>query len=153
MLRSLTPPDNALAAFRQTLDVGGIAAGLQFLNARVEYRCSAIYRLENLTMHNVATYDRTGATSNSLLAVPLSDSFCQHVIRDGSFVTDDSSTDPRLAGHPYSGVVVSYYGLPLTRVPGEIYGTFCHFDYVERTVPDSEIAFLEKAARLLPTYI
>lgn len=149
----MTDLDADLATFRWTLDTGGLAAGMQFLNARVDYRCTAIYRLENLTMQNVVTYDRTGEVSNALVAVPLSDSFCQHVVRDGSFVTADSAQDHRLDGHPYQGVVVSYYGLPLMRTPGEIFGTFCHFDYVERTVPDSEIAFLEKAARLLPAYM
>lgn len=153
MPHSLNPQDNTLIAFRQALDMGGLAAGMQFLNARVDYRCTAIYRLENLTMQNVVTYDRTGEVSNALVAVPLSDSFCQHVIRDGSFITEDSAQDQRLDGHPYQGVVVSYYGLPLMRTPGEIFGTFCHFDYVERIVPDSEIAFLEKAVRLLPAYL
>ena len=142
-----------LAALRRILDTGGLAAGLQFLNARVDYRCSAIYRLDKLTMQNVVTYDRTGAVSNALVAVPLTDSFCQHVIRDGSFATQDSGQDPRLDDNPYQGVVVSYYGLPLMRTPDEIFGTFCHFDYVERSVPDGEIAFLEKVARLLPAYL
>ena len=61
--------------------------------------------------------------------------------------------DPRLHDNPYRGVVVSYYGLPLMRGPDELFGTFCHLDYVERTVDDSEIAFLEKAVRLLPAYL
>ena len=146
-------PHADLTTLRHILDTGGLAAGLQFLNARVDYRCSAIYRLDKLTMQNVVTYDRTGAVNNALVAVPLTDSFCQHVIQDGSFATQDSGQDPRLDDNPYQGVVVSYYGLPLMRTPDEIFGTFCHFDYVERSVPDGEIAFLEKVARLLPAYL
>lgn len=87
------------------------------------------------------------------MEVPLETSFCQYVLRDGQFITGDSSLDNRLDGHPYQGVMGSYVGLPLQGNADSLMGTFCHFDFENRQLPDDEFAFLQRVARLLPRYV
>ncbi len=85
--------------------------------------------------------------------MPLETSFCQYVMRDGQFITAESGTDTRLDGHPYQGVMGSYVGLPLQGGGDSLMGTFCHFDFENRELPDEEFAFLQRVARLLPRYV
>ena len=88
----------------------------------------------------------------SLLAVPLTSSFCQFVLRDGCMLIDHSGQDARLNGHPYQGILNSYIGLPLTHSGADLQGTLCHFDFEPIEVPQHEHEFLRKAA-LLPRYL
>ena len=146
--------ESPLADFTRILGAEGILAGLAFLNDRVTHRCTAIYRLEGQTVRNLYLFDREGnLLPESLGVVPLGHSFCQHVLRDGSFLTEDTSKDSRVDGSPYKGVVVAYHGLPLLDGRGELFGTLCHFDFVPRPLPDGEFEFLQKAARVLPAFL
>jgi GAF domain-containing protein len=142
-----------LAQFRLVLDSGGLPGALQYLNARTAYRYTAIYRLDGQIMRNIHLYDRKGENFPSLAEVPLGDSFCQFVMAEDGFSTANSADDARLLGHPYRGILNSYFGLPLSRKPGTIYGTFCHFDFEPKVIPDSEIALLEAAASLLMDHL
>ncbi|QTD46602.1 guanylate cyclase [Ottowia testudinis] len=146
--------ENALLALRAHLDQGGLPAGLKFLNDRVSHRFTGVYRLQGGTMHNAGLIDKRGEIApDALLAVPLTSSFCQFVLRDGVFATGLSGSDDRLAGHPYQGVLNSYVGLPLTRTGDDLQGTLCHFDFEPVQVPEPEFDFLRKAALLLPRYL
>lgn len=138
-----TNPSLDQQLFSAAIEAGGLDEGLKFLNARTAYRYTAIYRFEGSLMRNVHLYDRLGQDSPSLQAVPLGDSFCQFVMAEDGFSTSDSGKDERLEGHIYKGVLNSYFGLPLLREPGTIYGTFCHFDFDPKNIADSEIPFLE----------
>jgi GAF domain-containing protein len=69
----------------------------------------------------------------------------QFAIRDGSFRTNDSAADPRLDGHPYQGVMVSYHGVPIM-MNGEIWGTMCHFDLAKLPLAEDEFELLRDAA-------
>ena len=100
-------------------------------------------------MRNIHVYDRQGENPSSLSEVPLSDSFCQFVMRDNGFSTVNSANDARLLDHPYQGVLNSYFGLPLSRKAGTIYGTFCHFYVEPMVIPDSEIPLLEAVSPVL----
>lgn len=129
-------------------------AGLDFLNARVPHRFTGVYKLEGGILHGMYLHDKQGQIVPEFLkAVPLADSFCQFVLRDGCFVTCDSGQDARLDQHKYQGVMGSYYGLPLLNNYGELYGTLCHFDVTNHALSDAEFAFLQKAARVLPKYL
>jgi len=142
--------------FTVTLSTQGLNAGLLWLNRRVPHRWTGIYRLDDLTMSNQNIIDKLNETDlGSLAAVPVKDSFCQFTMRDGEFVKQNTGTDDdvRLQGHPYKGVVNSYVGLPLTTGGGDVYGTFCHFDLVEREISDDEFQFLQRVARILPRYL
>jgi GAF domain-containing protein len=133
----------------------GLHSGLRFLNHRVEYRFTAVFRLEHLMLHSTSLVDKVGGgfDTTPLQQIPLGDSFCQFVMRDGQFKTSKTSDLPFLNGHPYQGVLESYVGLPLVGQSGQLYGTFCHFDFAEKPISDEEFAFLQQAARLLPQFL
>ncbi len=148
--------DDAFIQMENTLEAHGLQGGLQFLNARVPHRFTAIYRLEDLMLHNIQLIDKAEdpeLDTTALQKLPLGDSFCQFVLRDGLFKTSKTTGMDSLKGHPYQGVLESYVGLPLLKTPTELYGTLCHFDFGEKPIDDAEFAFLQKAARLLPRYL
>lgn len=129
-------------------------AGLAYLNARVAHRYSAVYQLSGGILRNLFLFDKQGEVVPEFLqAVPLDDSFCQFVLRDGVFSTVDTAADPRLDGHKYQGTLGSYHGLPLLDNRGELFGTICHFDTERLPMADSEFELLRQAARLLPRYL
>ncbi len=145
-----------ISILRQALDGGGLADGLAYLNSRVEHRFTAVYRLSSdFVMENVAIVDKLGeVVPDALMAVPLGDSFCQFVLKDGFFKLTDAETQAgRLDGHAYKGIVQSYVGLPLTKNSGDLFGTLCHFDFPARPIGTSEFEYLVEAARLLPAYL
>ena len=140
----------ALLAFEAALEQEGILGAVRFLNKRVLHRFTTVYRLDGDTMRSVYVIDKEGGTGlPALHAVPVADSFCQFVIRDGSFITPSSIKDQRLFGHKYQNVVSSYIGLPLYDDAGTLWGTFSHLDVVPRPVNNQEIEFLQSATRLL----
>ena len=99
-------------------------------------------------------FDKLGEIApEALLAVPLTSSFCQFVLRDGCMLIDHSGQDARLNGHPYQGILNSCIGLPLTHSGADLQGTLCHFDFEPIEVPQHEHEFLRKAALLLPRYL
>lgn len=139
----------------ESLKKGGLEAGLWFLNQRVSHRFTAIYRLEEMVLHNVELVDKVedDFDRSGLQAVPLGDSFCQFVMRDGLFRTSQTTGMDMLNGHPFQSVLESYVGLPLMSAPDKMFGTLCHFDFGEQTLSDEEFNFLQRAARLLPRYL
>lgn len=142
----------AIAQFKATLESAGADAALKFLNDGVPHRYSAIYRLTGGKLTNLAIFDKAGEARPEFLAVvPFETSFCQFVIRDGAFRTSDSASDPRLDGHPYQGVMVSYHGVPIV-MDGEVWGTLCHFDVKEMPLAEDEFELLREAACALPPW-
>lgn len=145
--------EEAAQAYTIVLETNG-PAGLDFLNARVIHRFTGVYRLEAGVMYNVYLHDKQGEIIPEFLkAVPLGESFCQFVLRDGHFCTSCTAKDERLDGHKYQGVLGAYYGVPLLDNTGSLWGTLCHFDEVDQELSDSEFAFLTKAAKILPKYL
>lgn len=145
---------DALAQVEAELTQNGLLGVLRFLNARVPHRLTAAYRLDHQMLVNIATFDKQlQLETMDLKAVPLKDSYCQFVLRDGLFLTDDSGRDVRLCGHPYAGIVGSYIGVPIARGPGTLDGTLCHFDHAGHPVSDDEYLLLERAALLLPAFL
>ena len=94
-------------------------------------------------MRNIWLHDRLGEDAANFATVPIQDSFCQFVMTENGFSTANSASDERLVGHTYQGILNSYVGLPLSSAPGSIYGTFCHFDFEPKAIPEGEIPFLE----------
>jgi GAF domain-containing protein len=143
-----------LARFDDMLRREGVAAGLGSLNARVPHRYTAVYQLDAGKLKNLFLHDKAGETRPEYLAeVDLDVSFCQFVLCDGFFLTENSSSDKRLDGHPYQGRMVSYHGVPLLDNAGELFGSLCHFDIEERGLSSVEFDFLQHAARVLPGYV
>lgn len=93
--------NDSLTAYRARLQADGPAA-LDFLNQRVPHRYSAVYELSSGTFRNLFLHDKQGEVMPEFLqVVPFEHSFCQFVLRDGLFLTDNSGADFRLDGHPY----------------------------------------------------
>ena len=117
----------------------GPEAALLYLNSGVPHRYTAVYRFEGELLRNVLLYDKQGQMRPEyLIAVPFKQSFCQFVLRDQAFRTDDSEHDDRLAGHPYRGIVVSYHSVPVVNEHGALWGTMSHFDMSSHSLTDSE---------------
>jgi GAF domain-containing protein len=151
--RGMALPRN-LETFSAVLHAEGPEAALAYLNEGVPHRYSAVYRFAGPMLRNVLLHDKAGEMRPEfLVAVPFDQSFCQFVLRDGSFRTDDSATDPRLKDHPYRGVVVSYHSVPLTTSAGDLWGTLSHFDMTPLPLSDVEFELLQAAARLLPGFL
>lgn len=145
---------NVLRAVAAALAGQGIEAGLEILNQRVPHRFTGIYRLTGNVLHNAALVDKEEGSGTVVLTdVPLNDSFCQFVFRDGSFSTTHSGTDARLAGNPYSGIIGSYVGVPIPGLNGGLYGTLCHFDFGDHAIGDEEFLVLGRVAQILPRYL
>ena len=137
-------------ALRAALTRGGPDAALEYLNQGVPHRYTAIYRFDGELLRNVALCDKLDQVRpDFLLAVPFKHSFCQFVLRDQAFRTEDSRQDRRLDGNPYQGVVISYHSVPLTLDDGSLWGTLSHFDMQGLSLSDEEFQLLESAARLL----
>lgn len=145
-----TPIDD----FSDTLRHHGVQQALQLLNNRVLHRYTAVYALDGSILRNIYMYDKQGEVRPDFLAeVDIGVSFCQFVLRDGCFLTENSAADTRLDGHPYQGVMVAYHGVPLVGDDGALNGTLCHFDTVTRGLSNEEFEHLQKAARILPAYV
>jgi hypothetical protein len=148
------PLAQALSDVEKALAQGGLSAALTVLNRRVPHRFTAVYRRVGQSLHNVGTADKhLHLDPLDLKVVPLNDSFCQFVLRDGLFLTQDSGTDERLQGHPYSGIVGCYVGVRVQDREGSLAGTLCHFDVQSHEVDDSEYLLLDRAARLMPAFL
>jgi len=140
--------------FSETLHARGTEAAIAYLNAGVPHRYTAVYRLDGQILRNVILHDKAGEMRPEFLeSVAMADSFCQFVLRDGVFRTDDSAKDTRLDGHPYQGVMVCYHGVPLMDNKGDLWGTLCHFDVQQLGLADDEFDLLQRAARRLPAYL
>jgi hypothetical protein len=143
-----------LAQVEKALAQGGLVGALGILNQRVPHRFTAVYRLVGQALHNVATVDKhLHLDPLDLKVVPLKDSFCQFVLRDGLFLTRESGGDARLAGHPYSGIVGSYVGVRIEDREGKLAGTLCHFDLESHELADDEYLLLASAAALMPAFL
>jgi GAF domain-containing protein len=145
-----TLPSPEVQAFLDRCAGQGLKAALADLNGRVPHRYTALYRLEDAQLKNVELIDKAGELRPEFLAsVPLTDSFCQFVLRDGAFLTEDSARDERLDGHPYKGVMVAYHGVPVIDGAGELFGSLCHFDVQVQPLSDAEFAHLQGVAQAL----
>ena len=139
--------------FVDVLSSAGPQAALDYLNAGVPHRYTSLYRLSKSTLINLVLCDKLGQVRPEFLAeVPFHDSFCQFVLRDGALRTDDSSTDSRLDGSPYQGVIISYHGAPIVWA-GEVWGALCHFDFGVMSLPDEEFELLKACAAAWSTAV
>lgn len=146
--------NDRLEQLRSALRESGIEGALALLNQPIEHRYTALYRLRDSTLTNVGLFDKAGEVKPEYLAtVPLEISFCQFVLRDGRFLTADSSQDGRLDGHPYKGVMMAYHGVPVQDGQGGLYGTLCHFDLVQRKLSDEDFELLQQAAMELAPFL
>lgn len=129
-------------------------SGLELLNKRVPHRFTIIYRFDGEAFFAIAVVDKLKEASPALFSrVPFEDSFCRFTVTAGQFLTAASMDDRRLDGHLHQANVQSYIGLPLTCPNGDLYGTFCHVDFVPQAIDDSEFSFMQVAGRHLAGHL
>ena len=139
----------ALSELQEVLDREGLHAALQFLNARVPHRYTAVYRLSEAYLRRLGFIDKEGGPGLEFAEVPFKDSFCELAVQQPPMVVTDVVADPRMADYPNPGLFMSYVGLPLSVGPGALYGTLCHYDTSPHPLSDAELSFLEQASELL----
>jgi GAF domain-containing protein len=145
--------NESLTALQRALDEGGLRAGLELLNKRVPHRFTVVYRFDGQAFYGVIVVDKQNDPPDLFNKVPFVDSFCRYTVDEGVFKTADSVRDCRLDGHIHQANVQSYIGLPLTDGVGDLYGTFCHLDFVPHEISEDEFAFMQKAAWRLAKYV
>ena len=139
-----------LQSLSEILEAKGASGGLAYLNEGVPHRYSAVYRLAGLMLKNVLLHDKAGKLRPEYLAaIPFDSSYCQFVVREGVFRTNDSSNDKRLAGYAYPSIVLSYHSVPLVGRDGVLWGTMSHFDVAPIPLPEDEFELLSDAAPLM----
>ena len=145
---------SALANFHGVLVKHGLQVGLEFLNQRVPYRYTSVYRIQHGQLHRVAFIDKHGSSGAALAHAVLKDSFCDIAVQEGTLVVaTDVKTDKRFQALPNPALLGSYVGLPLASQRGELFGTFCHADEHSYPLSDVEFVFLGEAAKVLEAYL
>ncbi|MDA8444950.1 guanylate cyclase [Paracidovorax valerianellae] len=149
MTLSMTPPQ-----FHALLQADGLYPAMEALNRGVPHRYTGVFQVIESQLINVFLYDKQHEIRPEALAVvALDNSFCQFVLRDGSLLVDNSMHDDRLLSSSFRGVVVAYHGVPVTNPRGGLYGTLCHFDFIELSLAQPQFELLQAAGGLLYPYL
>jgi hypothetical protein len=143
-----------IAQLELTLRNAGLRSALNYLNSRVTYRFTTIYRLENKIFTVVETVDKLGEDNKyALEEKSFNDSLCRFPVVQGSFTSSHTAADPRLAGVPYPINIGSYTGVKLTLENGETFGTLCHYDFTPQSISHIEYHFLELAGKVIMRHL
>lgn len=142
----------ALQQLKQVVTRDGVRAALGYLNQVAGVRYSALYRFDDVTLHNLYFVDRDDPSVESTADIPVLASYRVFVRESGRrFTVDDSRSDERLGNHPKRRQIRSYCGVPLVDASGRVFGTVCHFDPEPVNVRAEDIELLEALAPLLKT--
>ena len=125
------------------------------LNSRTRYRFTGVYRVDPPNLRNLYLFDRENpALSLGGETVPLERTYCGIVAATRTpFLSENASTDPRLADHCARDSVVSYIGVPIRNTDGRVFGTLCHYDVRPRMLPANELTILESTARYISAWL
>lgn len=140
---------------REILVADGPMAVLGYLNNRTRFRFTGVYRADPPYLRNLLLFDRENPLLNvSGEVCPLDETYCALVYGgERPFGTRNAPRDQRLVTHPARDSVVSYFGVPIRRATGAVWGTLCHFDVRPRLVPTVEIPVLESAASIIAAWL
>jgi len=135
---------------RAVLDSGGVRAALVELNRAAPYRFTAYYRFDDATARNLYFYDRENPAVEAGDDYPVEASYCVYV-RDGgtTFLVEDASEGPVLAGKAVQGQVRAYCGVPVFDRAGRTLGSLCHFDVTPVPADPRCVSHMETLAGLL----
>lgn len=146
--------DLRLAHLEWILKKEGLKPAVKYLNSRVPYRFTTVYRLEHDVFNVIETVDKLDEFNpNASSSTPYSQSLCRFPVLHGTFSTSDTTTDPRLKGLCYPSAVGSYSGVQLTLANGDLYGTFCHYDFAKQIISHFEYQFLQLATTLITRHL
>jgi GAF domain-containing protein len=139
----------------RVLHATGVLAALAFLNARVRFRYTGIFRPEPPLLRNIRLFDRENPTLNvSGNVIALIDGYCGIACSTNApFATGNSERDPRLRSHPARLSMRSYAGVPIRAADGSAWGTLCHFDMRPRIISATEVPLLKRVVPLFAEWV
>lgn len=132
------------------LNSQGVRPALALLLSWSDYRCIGIFRFQAGKATAVVHYDRLQPQVLTTDEVADTATYCCYV-RDsrGAFTTAHALLDERLQGHPAQPVVQAYCGVPILSPEGQLLGTLCCYDMVERCAEQLDMALLLQVASAL----
>ena len=147
--------ERLVAQVERALELHGLGASIELLNARTRFRYTGVYRAEPTHLRNIFLFDRENPTLNvSGATAALESTYCSITCASQApFSTGDATTDARLVAHPARDSVISYGGVPLRTSGGRAWGTLCHFDLRPRLLPPLELEMLSAVAPLIAQWV
>ena len=113
--------------FERLLGHEGLWEALRFLNTRIPYRFTGVYRYEGSMLRNVVLFDQNDPAVRHGDDFPMIDAPCARVgDHGGQLVVVDFAADPRFLRS--FAPIVSYCGALIRNPDGSGFGTICHFD-------------------------
>lgn len=133
--------------FQNAVSSKGLWAAMQWLNAKVPYRYTAVFAFHGDTLRNLCLVDKLDARITRCEDQPITNSYCIYIRRSSEkFSVEEAALDPRVQGHPKSRSYQCYYGVPLFGADGKLVGTVCHFDVDPVPVTAGVVAALDDLA-------
>lgn len=153
-VNSPTGMTQALVDLSALLHRAEVDDALRYLNGRVRFRFTGIFRIAPPTLINLRLFDRENPRLNvSGNIAPVDTGYCGICCATNApFATWNAQRDPRVESHPASTSMLSYAGVPLRTPNGVAWGTLCHFDLRPRLVRESELTIFHAAAPLFEAW-
>ncbi|MBA2962121.1 GAF domain-containing protein [Ramlibacter sp. CGMCC 1.13660] len=140
------------STFRDVLVRDGLYAALGFLNNRVDFRFTGVYRFDGAILRNVCLFDREAPGESGGQDAPVSQTYCGITGSGGDVLNvENGQVDPRFPWMQGSAVI-AYCGVPVFEPRGDVIGTVCHFDLRPCRIPKAELPTIRTAAGLVWTY-
>ena len=140
----------AAKTFQTILRAEGLFAAMRWLNDRVPYRYSAIFRFDGEMLRNICLIDKNNPNISNCPDQAITESYCMYIRRSGqAFAVEEALQDKRVEGHPKRRSVQCYYGIPLYGAKGRVLGTVCHFDNLPVRVTEEIASALDDLAPLI----
>lgn len=139
-----------MTVLKSQLDAGGIAAALKYLNHRIAYRFTAIYKFQGPMQRMVFFYDKLDQPAHRFNAIATAQSLSRFITASQPFGVTDAATDVFLKENGHCSEVTSFYGVSLSPADTTPTGSLCHFDLKPQSLPSPlERDFMNRAKRLL----
>ncbi|MDP9177304.1 MAG: GAF domain-containing protein [Gemmatimonadota bacterium] len=146
---------NASSEFVAVLERSGLHDALRYLNGRVRFRFTGVYRCDKSVLIIQSLCDRENPSVEHCGEIrQLKGTFCSIVLATGEpFATGNAPADPLLEKYPLRHTVISYSGVPIRTPTGRIGGVLCHYDFRPRLLPPGEQKILASVTPYLAQYV
>lgn len=135
---------------RELLDQQGIPSALAYMNSLTSHRFTALYRFANDTLKKIYFYDCENPDSDSCPDIPIEASYCIFIKDTGRiFKTPNSMADNRLDKHAKQKEILSYCGVPLVGMDGQMFGSVCHFNFEAMPIANSMVELMEDLSTMI----
>ena len=156
MTQTTTPStlsEQAKAAFAKFVVIqrsDGLRGALAVLLQQTEFRFIGIWLFKDGKAKAVIHVDREHPETESVPEVGETATYCSLMRRTGEpFATPNAMDDVRLAAHPARTSVLSYSGVPVVDVKGDVIGSLCLYDLQPRDVTQVDESLMTGVSRYL----